>query len=132
MNTKIYQINRDRDINNLCFMSYSFTERHGGIDPSIYDLVFDGEVDADGPEEIYTIFNLDQPDGFVGRSMSVSDIIEDDGHFYFCDSIGFEEVEFDTSLVPKEESEDEYYDEPYGIDDDLGFDPYIGCFTYDV
>lgn len=29
------------------------------------------------------------------------------------------------------DNEDFYYDEPGGIDDDCGFDPYMGCFTDD-
>lgn len=27
--------------------------------------------------------------------------------------------------------EDDWDDEPYDIDDDSGFDPYEGCYTYD-
>lgn len=27
--------------------------------------------------------------------------------------------------------EDEEFDEPADIDDDMGFDPYMGCYTYD-
>lgn len=29
------------------------------------------------------------------------------------------------------EPTDDEYEEPYDIDDDCGFDPYAGCFTYD-
>lgn len=29
------------------------------------------------------------------------------------------------------DNEDFYYDEPDWIDDDCGFDPYMGCFTDD-
>lgn len=36
---------------------------------------------------------------------------------------------FHTSLEA-EDSEEEY-EEPYDIDDDMGFDPYMGCYTYD-
>jgi hypothetical protein len=45
-------------------------------------------------------------------------------------------IEWDEDDVPEdwnftiEENEDEY-EEPYDIDDDCGFDPYAGCFTYD-
>lgn len=28
-------------------------------------------------------------------------------------------------------SDDDDYDEPDDIDDDFGFDPYCGCYTYD-
>lgn len=31
----------------------------------------------------------------------------------------------------EEEYEEEEYEEPADIDDDYGFDPYAGCYTYD-
>ena len=53
---------------------------------------------------MYRKFNLDRPRDFQGRSLSVSDIVEvknsktiEDG-FYFCDSFGFQKVEFDKNL----------------------------------
>lgn len=30
-----------------------------------------------------------------------------------------------------DDQEDEEWDEPDNIDDDCGFDPYAGCYTYD-
>ena len=67
----------------------------GEIKAELYDKVFDGEVDAGDLEDVYRIFNIDKPDGYTGRSLSVSDVVEvvksDDVRpcFYYCDSIGF-------------------------------------------
>jgi len=37
----------------------------------------------------------------------------------------------DGTKAPCEYDDDDYYDEPDDIDDDFGFDPYGGCYTYD-
>ena len=61
--------------------------------------MFAGAVEADTLEGVYQMFNCDCPDGFRGHSLSVSDVVEivgdKDAGFYFCDSIGFQRVEFD-------------------------------------
>ncbi len=45
-------------------------------------------------EDLFTKFNIDRPEDFKGHSMSVSDIvILDDDRMYFCDSMGFQEIE---------------------------------------
>ena len=48
-------------------------------------------------ETLYTRFNIDHPADFTGHSLSVSDIvaIKETGktRYYFCDSIGFNELE---------------------------------------
>ena len=71
------------------------------IDASIYDCVYEGKVDCKTLEDIFQKFNTDHPEGYTGRSLSVSDVVEvldgdDPGEgFFYCDSIGFKEVEFD-------------------------------------
>lgn len=74
-------------------------------DPLIsgYDKVFEGEVSCGNLEEVYQMFNINHPDGYRGRSLSVSDVVEvvSEGKstFYFCDSIGFKEIAFDPDLT---------------------------------
>ena len=103
MNIRIYQVNIKRDPNNVCFMPYNTLERFQGsseIDSRIYDKVFEGNVDCKNLEEIHTMFNIDHPQGYRARSLSVSDIVElvdgDTGKssFHFCDSVGFQDVNF--------------------------------------
>lgn len=55
------------------FMSYKFTVLHGGINAGSYELVFDGDLPAQTAEDVFRIFNLKHPNGYRGRSMSVSD-----------------------------------------------------------
>ena len=102
MRIRIYQINMDRDVNNVCFMGFDSLERFQAtsiIDSAIYDKVFSGEVECEDLEDVYVKFNLHQPEGYRARSLSVSDIVEvvsetGTSKFHFCDSIGFRTVEF--------------------------------------
>ena len=106
MNIAIYQINPDRDENRVAFLNYEKLERFQGsaaLLSEIYDKVFEGEVDCGTLEEVYQMFNLDHPDGYQGRSLSVSDVVEVVGEekstFHFCDSIGFREVDFAPDMT---------------------------------
>ena len=79
------------------------------IDPQMYALVYDGEVDAEDLETVYQIFNVgERPAGFTGHSMSVSDIVQvmtdttQTLHgVYFCDSIGFKRLPLGVAEVKK-------------------------------
>ena len=108
MEVKIYQINMDRDENRICFMGLDSLPRFQGtdqIDSSIYDLVYAGDAPCSDLEGVYRMFNIDHPDGYTGRSLSVSDVVQiQDGSkngptFHYCDSIGFKEVQFDPELT---------------------------------
>ena len=103
MNIDIYQINMERDTNRIAFMDYDNIARFQGspdIDCKIYDKVFEGEVDCKSLEDVFKIFNLDHPDNYKGRSLSVSDVVaindrnEVEPGFYFCDDIGYKKVVF--------------------------------------
>ena len=108
MKIKIYQIDMERDEHRIAMMGYEDTLarlKGESNDPSIYDLVFDGEVEARDLEAVYAKFNLDHPAGYTGRSMSVSDVVQvvesptaKEG-FYFCDSIGFREITFQPEIT---------------------------------
>lgn len=104
MNIRIYQINRSRDVNNVAFDGMELLERFQGstkIDSSIYDKVFDDEVDCLSLEGVFGMFNTAHPADYRGRSLSVSDVVEIveaenvKPGFYFCDSIGFKEIQFE-------------------------------------
>lgn len=69
-----------------------------------YDKVYDGEYSIYEPfnanticESLFEKFNIDLPEDFRGHSLSVSDVIvlENNGEnkAYYCDSIGFKEIE---------------------------------------
>ena len=104
MRIKIYQINPDRDKNNVKFHNLKNAQRFQGkadIDPSIYDEVFNGEVDSDNLEEIFRKFNTEGHPLHRGHSLSVSDVVVTKDGAYYCDSIGFQKVDFDESLIQK-------------------------------
>lgn len=108
MKIKIYQINTDRDDYGCAFMGMDWLKRALDADApnsAIYDRVFEGEIDGNTPEDVYAMFNWDHPDGYAGRSLSVSDVVEiaesteTESGFYFCDSIGFKKVDFNPALT---------------------------------
>ena len=108
MEVKLYQINLDRDEEGRVFLGQDWLSKKVDdptkIDSSIYDCVFDGEIDGSTLEDAFATFNFDHPDGFKGRSMSVSDVLVtelEDGKLaaYFCDSIGFTHVDFDMDAA---------------------------------
>lgn len=108
----LYQINTNKDLDGMCFMSLdSAYKKHGeydassgklvNINTSIYEKTYGGEVEkVKSLEDIYVMFNVDKPRGYEGRSMSVSDVIEVINSdeikpgYYYCDVVGFEEVNF--------------------------------------
>jgi hypothetical protein len=112
MEIKIYQINSDRDVDGYKFMGMDWVKKHWGeqgVDSEIYDKVYEGTINGSTLEDVFCTFNFERPVGFKGHSLSVSDIVEviqstdTEPGFYFCDSIGFQKVDFDTSRVPEKE-----------------------------
>lgn len=104
MKVRIFQIDMSRDKQNVCFMNHEWLMKKGyQVDPSIYDCVYEGEVNCKSLESVYALFNLHQPEDYKARSMSLSDVVEilqvSEGDFaapgyYYCDTRGFEEIEF--------------------------------------
>lgn len=57
-------------------------------------------------EDLFMKFNCEHPKGFGGHSMSVSDIVmihDDEGEgrtdYYYCDSIGFKEIDVEKTAL---------------------------------
>lgn len=103
MKIKIYQVNLERDRERVAFMDYAALARHQGVQTirsEIYDQVFEGDVECETLEAVFYKFNLDHPENYRGRSLSVSDIVEVTeaetvkSGFYYCDDVGFNEVSF--------------------------------------
>ena len=98
MRVQIYQINSERDKERQKFMNLKDGENP---DPSIYDEVFDAEIDETDLESIYARFNTDRHPLFRGHSLSVSDVVVMDGKASICQNVGFREVPFDVSQTQK-------------------------------
>lgn len=74
------------------FLSYRTAQREN-FSLLDYSCVFDGEVDADGLDDIFAIFNSDErPNPKTMHSLSVSDlVVTTDGTFY-CDNFGWKKI----------------------------------------
>lgn len=108
MRIRIYQINSELDKNSVKYSGYDDLQKLQGsadIDSGIYKNVYYGDVDAKDLEDIYQLFNSKRVPTHQGHSLSVSDVIqvlESDNErlnnkCFFCDSVGFRTVDFDTS-----------------------------------
>lgn len=92
MNIKIYQINADRDGENMVYMRLD--QLDGPPDKAIYDCVYSGEVSCGDLEDVFFMFNYNRPPTFRGRSLSVSDIVETNEGLFYCDAYGFRKIEW--------------------------------------
>ena len=100
MSYRIYQVKRDK-MHDFGFESFEDAERYNGkgsIVKDNYDMIYEFDMYSSEDiklDEIYDIFNLHKPDDFPGHSMSVSDVVENDGNFWYCDSIGWKKLDWE-------------------------------------
>lgn len=105
MIVSIYQINSALDSKRVmffCLRSLVDTTGTDVPDMSIYQKVYELPNEREPEninrylESLFRRFNIDHPQDYKGRSMSVSDIVsvETDGQsrYFFCDDFGFKEV----------------------------------------
>ena len=98
MRVQIYQINSERDKERQKFFDL---KEGANPNPSIYDEVFDAEIDETDLEAIYARFNTNHHPLFRGHSLSVSDVVVMDGKANICQGVGFREVPFDVTQTQK-------------------------------
>jgi len=105
MKIKIYQIYLDRDSLRLAFCNSNQFQKYMNtkkfvVDPSIYDMTYEGNLNCKYLEDVWCKLNNDHPADYKTRSLSVSDVVEivesDElvPGFYFCDSFGFKRINF--------------------------------------
>ena len=84
----IYQMNYNNILWRDVLMGSKWLKKHD-IDVSLdeYDKVY--ELEADNLDEVFYILNQKQPSDYRTRSLSVGDIVENNGTYYFVDSWGF-------------------------------------------
>lgn len=95
-NIRIWQLKADSDFD-LRFKPYDeIVKKHGQPNQENYEVVYDGNLETNDLEEIYTTFNTNHPQGFSGHSLSISDVVElydeQSRGFYYVDTFGFREV----------------------------------------
>ena len=96
---RIYQVKSDklREFGFLDFESAEFHNGAGSVKKENYDMVYEFEMYSSEDiklDEIYEIFNLHAPENFRGHSLSVSDVVECDGQFWYCDSFGWKKLDW--------------------------------------
>ena len=79
-----------------CFCGWGEQTKHD-FNINDYECVLETEKnDTENLEDIYSIFNgvgnVAWARDFMGRSMSVSDIVELNGNFFYCDTIGWQKL----------------------------------------
>ena len=101
MKIELYQIDENSDFEGVKFASLSTLYKiDTPVDPEIYKKTYEGEVDCHSLEEIFAMFNQAPPTDFKSHSMSVSDVVAvigEETEYYYCDTSGFEKIEFDAS-----------------------------------
>lgn len=116
MRVNIYQVDSEKDINRTKFRDFRHATSYGEIDPSIYKCVFKGFIKGEDLEDVYEALNIYDQDylgTYQGHSLSMSDIVELEEDIvssrgattmkgcYFCDSVGFKNIKFDTDKCEK-------------------------------
>ena len=104
MNVTLYQIIPELDNDHLMFRNLQaiLQASNHQVPAELYETVFSGELEVQSLQDIFTIFNIAHPEGYRGRSMSVSDVVEipastGENDFYFCEPIGYKKILFDKN-----------------------------------
>lgn len=107
MKIRIFQIDHEKDSENLAFKGYDTAVNDGKVVSSIYRQIYGGTVNCKDLEDVFALCNTGHPPGYYGESLSVSNVIEicdgENKGFYYCDKIGFKPVEFDISETDHDE-----------------------------
>jgi len=96
---RIWQLKPDVDVM-MKFVSYDeMVKGFGEPGPANYNLVYDGQIETNDLEAIWTKFNTRHPPGYTGHSLSMSDVIELYDHtgseFHYVDRFGFQQIDFE-------------------------------------
>jgi len=97
---RIWQLKPDVDVM-MKFISHAeMTKRFGEPSPENYNIVYDGQIETNDLEAIWTKFNTRLPLAFTGHSLSMSDVVELYDHtgsdFHYVDRSGFQPIKFDS------------------------------------
>lgn len=95
---EIWQLGDSAEAVHARFLSYESNLRiNGSFKPDLYEMKWQGVLEANDLETIYHIFNEKHPEGYTSASLSPSDVVKFDGDYYYCDNIGFRKVEFERT-----------------------------------
>ena len=57
-----------------------------------YKTVWTGDMDIEDAEDVYMALQGRKPEGYMGHSLSVSDIVIIDGMTFYCNDYGFVDI----------------------------------------
>ena len=86
----------------FCKYAYKHLDWIDKVHPEYYEKIYEGEIKTDKIsefeilEEIFTLLNINHPEDYKGHSLSVSDIVVINDHYYYCDAYGWKEVDFNN------------------------------------
>lgn len=112
---KIYQINPQRDINNVQYYDLEDLKyTQGAVYEYPYDCVFDAKLKTNDPEEINTLITTFGHPLYRGRIFSVSDVLVVDDKAYYKNPDEFKRIDFDEhyAIYDKDRLLDVVYVEP--------------------
>lgn len=95
---EIYQLEHNEATEDIIFEDLEWLQSHGReVDFNNYRRVYQGELrSGENLNDIYERFNINHPEDYTGRSMSVSDVVvlrnEREAKAYYVDSFGFQEL----------------------------------------
>ena len=101
----IFQMTSSADNAKQMFMPLDYLTREGAVpERKKYELCYQEEIGGEVAdmstflEDLFVRFNINIPDGYHGRSMSVSDVVavkrNGKTQFFNVDSVGFKEIDF--------------------------------------
>lgn len=98
-NFRLYQIESQMDAaHGIVFSALETLEKmkkRNSLTLDLYDVVYEGTLEDDlDLEDIYTAFQGHKPEGYKGHSVSMSDVVEMEGKFYYCDRYEWVEITF--------------------------------------
>lgn len=96
---RVWQLSPESDIRKRFISLDELQKGFGAPQLSDYQTVYDGEVETNELEALYTKFNSNHPPGYAGHSLSLSDVLElydeKGSSFHYCDRFGFKEIAFE-------------------------------------
>ncbi len=101
---RIWQLKPDTDVY-MKFISFDeMISQFGEPSPEHYGIVYDGQLETNDLEAIYTRCNINHPPGYRGHSLSMSDVVElydsTGCEYHYCDRFGFQQIEFEPQNQP--------------------------------
>ncbi len=96
---RVWQLQKGVDVA-MRFIDFATMQaRFGEPGRDNYHAVYSGQLGTNDLEEIYVLCRDNLPEGYRGHWMSLGDVVElydeNGSEFYYCDRVGFRQIDFD-------------------------------------